>query len=213
MDAQSNNRLAAGLHREKLVAGKIFLNYRRSDGGSWTSLLSDSLSDHFGAEHVFLDIVNIPPGARLQPYLAAQVSDCAAMVVVIGPQWLKELHVRIGQTAPDHVLIEIEVALQRGKPIVPVLIGGATMPVSDDLPATIQELADISGITLNEENIDKGILELTVGFERIFTKLASENRLADSHVDARANGQPMLVATGNVHTKRSLRVNQAPLKG
>ena len=194
------------------MAGNIFLNYRRADGGAWTFLLRDKLIAHFGEERVFHDISGVPLGARVRPYLSAQVADCAVMVTVIGPQWLKLLAERAAGPGPDHVLIEIEAALRQGKPIIPVLAGGAAMPAEGELPLSIQDLADCAGTTLGIERLDADVAVLISGLEGVLARVEAERGFADSSVDMAASGRPKLVASGNVFTKPSVVVNQAPLR-
>lgn len=194
------------------MTGKIFLNYRRADGGPWTVILRDKLIAHFGAGRVFHDLSGVPLGARVRPYLAAQVADCAVMVTVIGPHWLAVLRERAAGAGPDHVLIEIEVALQQGKALIPVLAGGAGMPTEADLPETIRDLADCAGTTLGLERLDADVATLIAGLERVLATVAAERAAVDSRVDMAASWRPKLVATGHVVDKPSVTVDQGPLR-
>lgn len=171
------------------MTGKIFLNYRRADGGPWTVILRDKLIAHFGADRVFHDLSGVPLGARVRPYLAAQVADCAVMVTVIGPHWLTVLRERAAGAGPDHVLIEIEVALQQGKALIPVLAAGARMPTEADLPDTIRDLADCAGTTLGLERLDADVVTLIAGLERVLATVAAERPAVDSRVDRAAAEQ------------------------
>ena len=64
-------------------------------------------------------------------------------LVLIGPAWLTahRSSVRRIDEPGDFVRLEIEAGLQSGKPVLPVLIGGASMPSANDLPPSIGGLA------------------------------------------------------------------------
>jgi TIR domain len=194
------------------MSGKIFINYRRADSGAWAQTLRNKLVAHFGEQAVFHDLTGVPLGARLRPFIAAHVADCVAMIPVIGPQWLKILRERSGLDSPDHVFIEIEVALTYSKRIIPIMVEGAAMPTEADLPQSIRGLADCAGMALTPQHINAELEGLVAHLGRIFETAKAENRLADSHVEVTTGGMPKLVAKGNVFSKPSVVVNQGPLR-
>ena len=48
----------------------IFISYRREDSAAYTGRLYDRLSTHFGADQVFMDVDDIPPGADFASHIA-----------------------------------------------------------------------------------------------------------------------------------------------
>jgi len=58
------------------------------------------------------------------------------LLAVIGPRWLALLATRAGDPK-DFVIIEIKAALDQGKLVIPVLVGGAAMPSAETLPEPI----------------------------------------------------------------------------
>jgi hypothetical protein len=65
------------------------------------------------------------------------------LLAIIGPKWSgggKGSYTRINDDN-DPVRIEVETALKRGIPVVPVLVGGAIMPKPVTLPPDLQELS------------------------------------------------------------------------
>jgi hypothetical protein len=74
----------------------------------------------------------------------------SAVLVMIGPHWLAAD--ANGQRRLDHaddfVRLEIQAALESGKPVIPLLVGGATMPSEADLPPAIAGLARHQAINL-----------------------------------------------------------------
>jgi hypothetical protein len=125
-------------------ANRIFLSYRHKDSQTWTERIGDDLKACFGAKAVFQDVEAIPPGVDFRQHLHAQLGQCQVVLVVIGPAWLTitdELGTRRLDQASDIVRLEIEVALQHKIPIIPLLVEKATMPLQEQLPGTIQQLA------------------------------------------------------------------------
>lgn len=128
--------------------GNIFISYRRGADSNAAGRLYDRLERHFGAEKLFFDIDSIPLGMDFAEHIDLKVAECDAQLVVIGPGWLENI-ARLSD-ANDFVRIEVEAALRRDHvPVVPVLIDGATMPRSEDLPDTLQALLRRNAIEIN----------------------------------------------------------------
>jgi hypothetical protein len=119
---------------------RIFISYRREDSGDAAGRLCDRLQTRFGRSNVFMDVDSIPYGVDFPQHLAQTVSRCDVLLVVIGERWLEARYAegpKQGQRRlddpEDFVRIEIQSALARDIPVVPVLIGQASMPRTDDL--------------------------------------------------------------------------------
>ena len=122
----------------------IFISYRRSDSISETGRIYDSLSAHFGKECVFKDVFDIPYGVDFAEHLEQAVSQCQVLIVVIGNRWLSVTDAKGNRRldAPeDFVRLEIASALQRDILVVPLLVNGAMMPPSSQLPENLKPLA------------------------------------------------------------------------
>ncbi len=122
---------------------KVFLSYRRDDSGDVTGRLYDRLIERFGAAQVFKDVDSIPPGVDFRAYLADQIGACDVVLAVIGARWLAPdtSGQRRIDDAQDFVRAELEAALERDVPVVPVLVGGAEIPKAEQLPESISALA------------------------------------------------------------------------
>jgi hypothetical protein len=87
---------------------------------------------------VFKDVDSIPFGVDFRIYLDEQVAKCDVFLAVIGRNWMKAKG-RNGkprlEDPGDFVRIEVESALKRDIPIIPVLVGGASIPPADRLPS------------------------------------------------------------------------------
>ena len=122
----------------------IFISYRRSDSSDVTGRIYDRLTAIFPEESVFKDVDSIPIGVDFREHLERAVSQCEIVLAIIGQDWLwaKDAEGNRRLEAPeDYVHIELESALRRNIPIVPVLVRGATMPAKSDLPPSLEALA------------------------------------------------------------------------
>ena len=109
----------------------IFVSYRRSDSEAHTGRIYDRLASGFGKEKIFKDVDSIPVGADFRSHLNAIVSQCQAALIVVGTRWVDardEAGARRLDDPDDFVRIEVEAALARGIPVIPVLVANATMP-------------------------------------------------------------------------------------
>jgi hypothetical protein len=120
----------------------VFISYRRNDAPHLAGRLFDRLREHFGRERIFMDVDSIEPGLDFGEVIADAVRSSKVMLVVIGPKWLvAEDGSRRIDSVDDYVRIELEQALGRGIRVIPVLVDGATMPQSVDLPDALKSLA------------------------------------------------------------------------
>src|SRR6185503_12553465 len=122
---------------------QIFLSYRRSDSAYVAASLSDKLQQHFGRDSVFFDVDTIPLGVDFREYIGNAVGQCDVLLAIIGDQWVRsvdEQGKRRIDNPSDYVRIEIESALKRNIPIIPVLVDEVEMPSADDLPPSIQSI-------------------------------------------------------------------------
>jgi hypothetical protein len=122
----------------------IFLSYRREDTGGHAGRLYDRLATHFGAKHIFMDVDTIEPGQDFAKVIQEKVASSDVLLIVIGKNWLtaKADNGRRRLDDPsDFVRLEITTALDRGIMLLPVLVAGATMPRSDDLPEPLSQIA------------------------------------------------------------------------
>ena len=120
----------------------IILSYRREDSAGVTGRIFDRLAQELGTDRVFMDIDSMPAGVDFHDHLQEILADCGALLVVVGKSWRsqrKGLQARI-MDPDDWVRIEVETALERGIPVVPLLIDGASLPTRDQLPESLWPL-------------------------------------------------------------------------
>ncbi len=120
---------------------KVFISYRRADSADVVGRIYDSLVEALGSEAVFKDVNAIPLGSDFRTVLMQAIEQCTVFVAVIGKNWLmNEKDEKRLNDPQDWVRIEIESALQREIPVIPLLVQGASMPSEQDLPASLKPL-------------------------------------------------------------------------
>lgn len=131
----------------------VFLSYRRDDSADVTGRIYDRLVQRFGKAQVFKDVDSIPLGVDFREHLGNVVGRCSVVLVVIGDRWLNAgaPGARRLDDVADFVRIEIESALERRIPVVPVLVRGAAIPGDSDLPQTLRPLAYRNGIAVRPD--------------------------------------------------------------
>ena len=124
---------------------RIFISYRRQDSGTFTGRIHDRLKVSFGENNVFRDVYDIPAGSDFRSVLNKEVGSCDVCLVIIGPQWVNITDAqgkRRLDDPNDFVRIEVETALRNPSVLViPVLVDNANMPVAEQLPDSLEELA------------------------------------------------------------------------
>ena len=133
-----------------LVPCCVFISYRRVDTQAMIDRATDDLRSRFTA--VFRDIGSVTPGHDWREHVASALTEAEVGVVAIGPAWLAELHARTSSGGdPDMVRLEIEVLLERGIPVIPLLVDGATLPAEAELPEPLRALRDRQGLVLRKD--------------------------------------------------------------
>lgn len=134
--------------------GSIFISYRRSDSADITGRIYDRLVDEYGRAFIFKDVDSIPLGTDFREYLDRKVSECNSLLAIIGDRWLDakdDAGKRRLDDPEDFVRVEIESALERGIPVIPLLVRGAKMPAEGDLPGSLRKLVYKNGIPIRPD--------------------------------------------------------------
>src|SRR5581483_10422292 len=158
----------------------IFISYRREDSRELAGRLFDRLSQHFGRNRVFRDVDVIQPGARSAEVIAERVSDCDALVALIGKGWLDAKNAegrRRLDLSDDFVKAEIAMALAQRKLVIPVLSEDTRMPSRDALPPEIASLADCNALPVSDSRFDFDVGRLVAAIGKV---LAPERPLTES---------------------------------
>jgi TIR domain len=107
--------------------------------------LYDDLCEQFGDKKVFRDL-QIPPGSEWRKALDEALQRSAVQLVLIGPEW------PVSRLADpnDQVRQEIEAALGRDIPVIPILLEGAVIENLGRLPESIEPLKACQAISITD---------------------------------------------------------------
>ena len=148
---------------------RIFISYRRHDSADITGRIYDRLVQRFGKDQVFKDVDSIPLGVDFREHLGNVVGRCNLVLAVIGDQWLTSAAAGGGHRlddAKDFVRIELESALERRIPVIPLLVRGAAVPSDSELPPSLAALTYRNGISVRPDpDFHRDIDRLIAGLE------------------------------------------------
>lgn len=155
-----------------MAKSQIFINYRRDDTQESTVFLSQLLAMRYPGQ-VFFDRDTIQPGRKYLTDIHTSLQECGVVIAVIGERWLT-LQNAAGEPRlhdPQDILrLELKVAIERGIPIIPLLVGNSRMPTSKDLPEDIRALAEFQATRIYFDDVSTGLDRLCK---------AIDNRLAE----------------------------------
>lgn len=160
---------------------KFFLSYRRADaeGRYLAHMIFRDLRQRYGNESAFLDVDSRRPGLSFPEKVGAALSSSDAVLVVIGPDWVKCLKER-ELDERDWVRYEVGESLKReGLPVVPVCLSTTQMPSAQDLPAELKGLALRDGVTLDPfADFDAHLSRLLADLEAVIQDRRRRSALA-----------------------------------
>lgn len=159
---------------------KIFISYRREDNPDAAGRIYDRLSSHFGHQSVFFDIDSVPLGVDFRQHIDEVVSQCDVLLAVIGDNWIAiddNGRPRL-ESSDDFVRIEVETAMKRSIPVIPVLVGNAKVPLVEELPSTIKELVYRNAAEVRSGTAFKGHMDrLIEGIESSGEAIQADTRV------------------------------------
>jgi hypothetical protein len=152
-----------------VVAGRVFISYRRIDTPHVAGRLFDRLEVRFGTGNVLMDVDSIEPGLDFAKTIEDAVGACDVLLALIGPHWVDAMdeHGRRRLEDPDDfITLEVTAALRRHIRVIPVLVDGAPPPRREDLPESLATLARRQGIRLDHASFGAGTAILMSALDR-----------------------------------------------
>jgi hypothetical protein len=164
----------------------IAISYRREDSSAVTGRLYDRLQAEFGRKNVFMDFDSIPFGVDFRDKIKHTLERARVVIAVVGPGWAgnRDAGKRRIDDPTDFVRMEIAAALERGIPVIPVLLDHTAMPSVDDLPEELRSFAFRNAL----------ILDTGVDFHHHAGRLIGGiHELVGSHPPAKSKRRALLV--------------------
>jgi len=123
--------------------GELFIIYRRSDCATDAQRIHQYLCQELRHEKVSLNADDIPSGNSIRDPLQERMTRCKILLVVIGRNWttaVDEADHQLLSRENDPVHLQLNIALESGIPVLPLLIDDASMPSPRDLPPELEAL-------------------------------------------------------------------------
>lgn len=184
---------------------RVAISYRREDSAGITGRIFDRLNEHYqaydvaGGNIVFMDYDSIPIGIDFRQHIRKALDTCDVLLVIIGPRWAGDDQAgskRIMHDT-DWVRIEVETALKKEIPVVPVLIDRTPMPDPDKLPEGIRDLAYRQAVVIDSQ------IDFNAHLERLTRQL-------DLILNLSPPSRPILVARPGQTARRSAPPREEP---
>lgn len=151
----------------------IFISYRRLDTRAEARAIFERLSRDLPGETIFIDLEGIDYGVDFARVIDDKLKQCDVALVLIGARWLEvdaagavEGRRRIDDEN-DFVRLETRAVLQRDIRVVPVLVGNARLPSSDELPEDLRPLLRRHKFDLDFETFDADMRQLVASLKRM----------------------------------------------
>jgi hypothetical protein len=160
-------------------SGRIFMSYRRQDTAYATGWLFDRLAETYGRAHVFKDVDSLQPGDDFVAVIETAVGACSVLLALIGDEWLTVADGngrRRIDDPHDFVRLEIEAALTRGVPVIPILVDGARMPQPTEVPDSLVPLVRRQALELSPARFDFDVSQLRLVLDRALTPSSAGGR-------------------------------------
>lgn len=142
---------------------KLFISYRRDDSRPITDRIYDFFSELSGRANVFRDTDSIAPGVDFRIALREAIANADVVLLVIGPKWLEmtdEMGNRRIDCPDDYLRMEITLAFELKKLLIPILVEGSRIPAPGDLPEPIRGLSFRNAVVLGTDSFSSDLRSL-----------------------------------------------------
>lgn len=152
------------------ASNRIFVSYRRAESAEVVDRILDRLDEEFGEGNVFRDIESIELGEDFHEAIFDAVGSAKILLAVIGPEWLTiedDKGNRRVDSPTDFPRLELEAAFDRNIRVIPLYVRGAAPPSEDELPPSLQRLANKNGLPIRPDpDFDNDMHRLTEAMRR-----------------------------------------------
>lgn len=167
-------RRMGGQPKNTLLGISIFISYRRGSEASYvTGRIYDRLVSEFGKDSTFKDVDSIPLGVDFRDHIERAVGKCDVFLAVISSGWHERL-----QDPGDFVRVELETALRRSIPVIPVFLQDAVLPAEEDLRASLRSLVYRNGLAVRPDPDFSGDMDRLIRGIGVLAKESSRSNAA-----------------------------------
>jgi hypothetical protein len=133
---------------------RVFISYRRQGDQGTVGRLADRLGALHGDDNVFRDADTLRAGQNFSDVILKSLEAAQVVIAIIDHRWIGRRWIwwsRIRDPA-DWVRRELEHALHKGIPILPVLVNGAPLPGRRGLPSSLHGLLSVQAARLRSDS-------------------------------------------------------------
>jgi hypothetical protein len=150
----------------KRAAIRLFVSYRTDDSVYAAAAIADRLAGSFGPGNVFRDRDSLTLGAMYPAKIRRGLEQADTVVAVMGRSWLDKRDgsgQRCLDDPKDWVRMELQMAFERGMPVVPVLLDDTPLPDWSQLPADIAALSRCTYWQVRHQSFESDVRGLIHG--------------------------------------------------
>lgn len=152
---------------------KVFVSYRRDEAEDAARGLKESISLRRRDVDVFFDRDSIGPGRDFAEEIASCIDKADVVLAVIGERWGSEEGLRRLADDEDWVRRELEAALARDVPIIPVLIHGVRqLPGEREVPGSLKRAFQRQAVPIHNDDYDHSLDKLVECLDEVRRKRA-----------------------------------------
>ena len=153
--------------------------------------IQSKLKDEFGADSVFLDIEDIGGGEEWKQKLIHVLEDDPIVVTLVTTKWNSR---RQGKPKlmhkEDHVRFELETAISRGLPVVPVLYEKANIPNTERLPKSLHPLLSFQTLPFSSSRWDYDSDQLVTALKKLLEEKSDDETVKSKAVKKKKERKP-----------------------
>jgi hypothetical protein len=141
----------------------VFINYRRQTESGLAGRIYDSLRRELPGISMFMDVDKLNPGDDFEQGLERSLASCKVLLALVGPDWLTQKNgagVCRLDDPQDFVRRELRTALSKNVRIIPVLVNGARMPDTSELPDDIKGFGKRQAMEIRHERYNADVRDL-----------------------------------------------------
>lgn len=170
-----------------LHEARVFISYRHAGGMNHAQRLERGLKGAYPAMHVFRDETLLVPGVSFIDQIRDEIDQADVFLALVDATWARggtrsRLHSR-----KDILRRELARAFEKHVTIVPVLLEGAQMPTDRELPAELEEFAQLHAQPFTEANFDRDLGLLQAAMTRIIVDKRVRQRRFEKDLDELSN--------------------------